>query len=62
MVQTMRSMVTATRELAAMFAAIGLVPLGPPLAATYVDMPWQAAVLAGAWSAAWYVWVWLKLK
>ena len=55
-------MVTATRELAAMFAAIGLVPLGPPLAATYVDMPWQAAVLAGAWSAAWYVWVWLKLK
>ena len=51
----------AAGELLTLFAALGLVPLSPVLAATYAGLPWQAIVLAGVWAACWYVWLWDRL-
>ena len=49
-------------ELAALFAGLGLVPLGPALAATYAGLGWQLVALAGAWAVTWYVWLWARVR
>ena len=51
---------SAARELLTLFVALALVPMGPALAATYVGVAWQIVVLAGLWSACWYVWLWAR--
>lgn len=50
------------RELAALYAVFGLVPIGPVLAVTYAALAWQAAALALMWAACWYLWVWAWLQ
>lgn len=62
MTATLRSIERAARELGALFAALALVPLAPTLGATYVGAPWQAVVLAVAWAACWYAWLWGRLQ
>lgn len=53
---------TAPRELAALFWALGGIPLGPVLMLTYVGVPWQLAVLACAWAMSWYLWLWARVQ
>ena len=62
MTAALRSFGRAARELLALYAALGLVPLAPVLGATYAGAPWQAVVLAGAWAACWYGWLWGRLR
>ncbi|MDE2764995.1 MAG: hypothetical protein OXI25_01005 [Chloroflexota bacterium] len=52
----------AAIELAALFGALALVPLGPPLALAYAGAPWQAVALGGAWAACWFVWLAARLR
>ena len=52
----------AVRELLVLCTALGLVPLGPALAATFAELPWQAVALTVVWAACWYVWLWGRLQ
>ena len=52
----------AVRELVVLFAGLGLAPLGPALAATYVGLAWQVVVLAATWAAVWYLWLWARTR
>ena len=52
----------AAGELTVVFAAVGLAPLGPLLAASYFGLAWQAQALAGAWAVAWGVWLASRLR
>ena len=62
MTAALRSIGRAASELLALFAAMALVPLAPGLGASYASAPWQALVLAGAWAACWYAWLWGRLR
>ena len=62
MTAALRSIERAARELLVLFTALALVPLAPGLGATYAGAPWQAVVLAGAWAACWYAWLWGRLR
>ena len=44
-------------ELGVVFAALGVLPLGPLLAASYADLAWEALALAAVWALSWYVWL-----
>ena len=50
------------RELAVLYICLGLAPLGPALAVTYVGLAWQATVLAALWAAVWYLWLWVRTQ
>ena len=52
----------AITELAALFGALALVPLGPPLALAWAGAPWQAVALGAAWAACWWVWLAARLR
>ncbi len=62
MTAALRPIERAARELLALYAALALVPLAPGLGASYVGAPWQTLVLAGAWAACWYGWLWGRLR
>ena len=49
-------------ELGLVFAALGVLPLGPLLAASYADLAWEALALAAAWPLSWYVWLASRLR
>ena len=51
----------AARELGAVFAALALAPLGPPLVASWLGLPWEAVALGAAWAASWWAWLALRL-
>ncbi len=53
--------VKAPAELAALLWALGLAPLGPVLAVTYVGLGWQVTTMGGVWAVCWYVWLWSHL-
>ncbi|MDE2838255.1 MAG: hypothetical protein OXL97_12240 [Chloroflexota bacterium] len=44
-------------ELGIVFATLGVMPLGPLLAASYAGFPWEALALTAAWALSWYVWL-----
>lgn len=50
------------QELAIVFAALGMLPLGPLLAASYAGLAWEAIALAAAWALSWYVWLASRLR
>ena len=52
----------ALSELGMVFAALGILPLGPLLAASYADLAWQALALAATWALSWYVWLASRLR
>ena len=52
----------ALSELALLFAALGVLPLGPLLAASHADLAWEALALAAAWALSWYVWLAARLR
>lgn len=52
----------AAVELGAVFAALGAVPLGPLLLASFAGLAWEALALGVAWSASWYVWLAARLR
>ena len=49
-------------ELGIVFAALGVVPLGPLLTASYAGFPWEALALTAAWALSWYVWLASRLR
>ena len=53
---------SAMRELAVLYVALAAMPLGPALALTFAEAPWQAVVLALAWAACWYAWLGGRLR
>ncbi len=50
------------QELAIVFTALGMLPLGPLLAASYAGLAWEAIALAAAWALSWYVWLASRLR
>ena len=55
-------MKTALSELGVVFAALGVLPLGPLLAASYAGLAWETLALAAAWALSWYVWLVSRLR
>lgn len=49
-------------ELGVVFAALGVLPLAPLLAASYAGLAWEALALAAAWALSWYVWLASRLR
>ena len=51
-------------ELGTVFAALGVLPLGPLLASSYAGLAWEALALAlaAAWALSWYVWLASRLR
>ena len=52
----------ALSELGTVFAALGVLPLGPLLASSYAGLAWEALALAAAWALSWYVWLASRLR
>ena len=52
----------AMSELGVLFAALGVLPLGPLLAASYAGLAWEALALTAAWALSWYVWLASRLR
>ena len=52
----------AMSELGVLFAALGVLPLGPLLAASYADLAWEALALTAAWALSWYVWLASRIR
>ena len=52
----------ALSELGIVFAALGILPLGPLLAASHADLAGEALALAAAWALSWYVWLASRLR
>ena len=52
----------ALSELGMVFAALGILPLGPLLASSYADLAWEALALAATWALSWYVWLASRLR
>lgn len=53
---------TAVRELLVLYLAMAIAPLGPALALTYAEAPWQTVALAVAWAVCWYTWLSSRLR
>ena len=49
-------------ELGTVFAALGVLPLGPLLASSYAGLAWEVLALAVAWALSWYVWLASRLR
>lgn len=49
-------------EIGAVFAALGVLPLGPLLAASHAGLAWEALALTAAWAFSWYVWLASRLR
>ena len=52
----------ALSELLILFAALGVLPLGPLLATSHAGLAWEALALAAAWALSWYVWLASRLR
>ena len=52
----------ALSELGIVFAALGVLPIGPLLAASHAGLAWEALALAAAWALSWYVWLASRLR
>lgn len=52
----------ALSELGVVFAALGVLPLAPVLAASHAGLAWEALALAAAWGLSWYVWLASRLR
>lgn len=52
----------ALLELGVLFAAVGVLPLGPLLATSHAGLPWEALALAAAWALSWYFWLASRLR
>ena len=52
----------ALSELGVLFAALGVLPLGPLLAASYADLAWEALALTAGWVLSWYVWLASRIR
>ncbi len=52
----------ALSELGVLFAALGVLPLGPLFAASHAELPWEALALAAAWALSWYVWLASRIR
>ena len=55
-------MKNALSELGIVFAALGVLPLGPLLAASHAGLAWEALALAAAWALSWYAWLASRLR
>ena len=49
-------------ELAALFSGLGLVPLTPALAVSYLGWAWELLVLGTVWACCWYAWLWARTQ
>ncbi len=52
----------AFSELVLVFAALGVLPLGPLLAASRAGLAWEVLALAATWALSWYVWLASRLR